>query len=268
MRMHFAAAICIGLAEAPFDECQHRARVTQQLYSYQKCHTKSTGMRVVHESPVSPSVVPGHGAYHSLSQSCVTGGTGANIGVLAKIESAASVQNLDSILDAVDGAMVARGDLGAELAVEEVSLAPRCPFTVSFSFLFPFVCPSLCPTPRTNKTRTREAKAVAPPRPVLRPILRPPLPPPCTPLLVHSHAVEIRLTSSLPTSNQVTSKELQGGSQSVLPTCHCTVCSDGTMLQSESPTLLCRCRSGSRASCRGVGDGGSRSSWQPTCWSP
>jgi Pyruvate kinase, barrel domain len=45
---------------------------------------------------------------------------GAQIGVLAKIESAASVDNLESILDAVDGAMVARGDLGAELPVEEV----------------------------------------------------------------------------------------------------------------------------------------------------
>jgi len=40
--------------------------------------------------------------------------------VLAKIESAESVGNLNSILDAVDGAMVARGDLGAELPVEEV----------------------------------------------------------------------------------------------------------------------------------------------------
>jgi hypothetical protein len=38
--------------------------------------------------------------------------------VLAKIESADAVDNLDSILDAVDGAMVARGDLGAELPVE------------------------------------------------------------------------------------------------------------------------------------------------------
>jgi len=46
-------------------------------------------------------------------------GTSA-IGVLAKIESADSVQNLEDILDAVDGAMVARGDLGAELPVEEV----------------------------------------------------------------------------------------------------------------------------------------------------
>jgi pyruvate kinase len=45
---------------------------------------------------------------------------GASIGVLAKIESAESVENLNEILDAVDGAMVARGDLGAELPVEEV----------------------------------------------------------------------------------------------------------------------------------------------------
>ena len=46
--------------------------------------------------------------------------TGAKIGVLAKIESADSVSHLEEILDAVDGAMVARGDLGAELPVEEV----------------------------------------------------------------------------------------------------------------------------------------------------
>lgn len=49
------------------------------------------------------------------------GATGtSSIEVLAKIESADSVANLEAILDAVDGAMVARGDLGAELPVEEV----------------------------------------------------------------------------------------------------------------------------------------------------
>lgn len=42
------------------------------------------------------------------------------IQILAKIESADSVNHLEEILDAVDGAMVARGDLGAELPVEEV----------------------------------------------------------------------------------------------------------------------------------------------------
>lgn len=43
---------------------------------------------------------------------------GSTAQVLAKIESADAVECLDSILDAVDGAMVARGDLGAELPVE------------------------------------------------------------------------------------------------------------------------------------------------------
>ena len=53
-----------------------------------------------------------------LQQACLY--AGAKIGVLAKIESADSVGHLEEILDAVDGAMVARGDLGAELPVEEV----------------------------------------------------------------------------------------------------------------------------------------------------
>ncbi|CAM6024787.1 unnamed protein product [Sphagnum balticum] len=47
---------------------------------------------------------------------------GADIYVIVKIESADSIPNLQSILDAADGAMVARGDLGAELPIEEVPL--------------------------------------------------------------------------------------------------------------------------------------------------
>ncbi|KAE9613106.1 hypothetical protein Lal_00027390 [Lupinus albus] len=46
----------------------------------------------------------------------------ADIKVIVKIESADSIQNLQSILSASDGAMVARGDLGAELPIEEVPL--------------------------------------------------------------------------------------------------------------------------------------------------
>lgn len=45
-----------------------------------------------------------------------------DIHVIVKIESADSIPNLHSIITASDGAMVARGDLGAELPIEEVPL--------------------------------------------------------------------------------------------------------------------------------------------------
>nr|XP_043609441.1 plastidial pyruvate kinase 2-like [Erigeron canadensis] len=47
---------------------------------------------------------------------------GVDIQVIPKIESADSIPNLQSIITASDGAMVARGDLGAELPIEEVPL--------------------------------------------------------------------------------------------------------------------------------------------------
>ncbi|ESQ43216.1 hypothetical protein EUTSA_v10013079mg [Eutrema salsugineum] len=46
----------------------------------------------------------------------------ADIHVIVKIESADSIPNLHSIITASDGAMVARGDLGAELPIEEVPI--------------------------------------------------------------------------------------------------------------------------------------------------
>ncbi|XP_062111617.1 pyruvate kinase isozyme G, chloroplastic-like isoform X2 [Humulus lupulus] len=46
----------------------------------------------------------------------------ADIHVIVKMESADSIPNLHSIIPASDGAMVARGDLGAELPIEDVPL--------------------------------------------------------------------------------------------------------------------------------------------------
>ncbi|KNA25875.1 hypothetical protein SOVF_002480 [Spinacia oleracea] len=46
----------------------------------------------------------------------------ADIDVIVKIESADSIPNLHSIITASDGAMVARGDLGAELPIEDVPI--------------------------------------------------------------------------------------------------------------------------------------------------
>ncbi|KAH0906317.1 hypothetical protein HID58_038144 [Brassica napus] len=49
-------------------------------------------------------------------------GCGVDIHVIVKFESADSIPNLHSIITASDGAMVARGDLGAKLPIEEVPI--------------------------------------------------------------------------------------------------------------------------------------------------
>ena len=42
------------------------------------------------------------------------------VGVISKIENKEGVENIDAIIDASAGIMVARGDLGVEVPAEEV----------------------------------------------------------------------------------------------------------------------------------------------------
>ena len=50
---------------------------------------------------------------------------GGNIKVLAKIETRQAVDNIEEIVDSVDGVMVARGDLGVEIPTEDVPLVQK-----------------------------------------------------------------------------------------------------------------------------------------------
>ncbi|MFB6071915.1 MAG: pyruvate kinase [Halobacterium sp.] len=50
---------------------------------------------------------------------------GAEIPVVAKIERAGAVENLDGIVEAADGVMVARGDLGVECPMEDVPMIQK-----------------------------------------------------------------------------------------------------------------------------------------------
>ena len=50
---------------------------------------------------------------------------GEHIPIIAKIESSSGLQNLDAIIEAADGTMVARGDLGVETSAAQVPVAQK-----------------------------------------------------------------------------------------------------------------------------------------------
>ena len=52
-------------------------------------------------------------------------GKGKEVFIVAKIERAAAVENIDEILDVADAIMIARGDLGVEIPIEEVPIVQK-----------------------------------------------------------------------------------------------------------------------------------------------
>lgn len=81
---------------------------------------------------------------------------GIRIPVIAKIEKPQAVDNLVSIVDAFDGIMVARGDLGVELPIEDVPLVQkRCVELARDSAKPVIVATQMLDSMITNSTPTR-----------------------------------------------------------------------------------------------------------------
>ena len=84
---------------------------------------------------------------------------GVRLPVLAKIEKPQAIDNLESIIDAFDGIMVARGDLGVELPLEQVPLVQKRAITLARRRAKPVIVATQMLETMISMTRPTRAEA-------------------------------------------------------------------------------------------------------------
>ncbi len=84
---------------------------------------------------------------------------GFNVPLVAKLEKPQAIENLDSILEAANGVMVARGDLGVEVAPEKVPLIQKLVIRRALDFRRPVITATQMLESMTESPRPTRAEA-------------------------------------------------------------------------------------------------------------